>query len=63
MDAEHANYLRSLVRMDVRKKEKQISRLRPKPGQTQAILDGVKVNMERSLEFRRRVLDSLKGDM
>ena len=60
MTENDANYLRSLVRMDIRKKEKQIARFSAKPGQTEADVAAVRRNMTQTLEFRRHILAELR---
>jgi hypothetical protein len=53
------DYLRSLVRMDIRKKERGLASFVPRLGQSHAEAAEVRAKLERSLEFRRGVLEML----
>ena len=50
------DYLRSLVRMDIRKKERTLAKFTPKPGQDAVEAETVLAEFREHLSFRRGVL-------
>jgi hypothetical protein len=59
MTKEARNYLRSLVRQDIRKKERNLAKFTPMPGQSAEEAAEVREKFERDLAFRREVYESL----
>jgi len=56
MTKDARKYLRSLVRMDIRKKERGLAAFAPRPGQAAAEADALRAKFELNLAFRRSVL-------
>lgn len=54
-----AAYLRSLVRMDINKKQKSVDRFTAKPGQSAAAAEQQLAKFERNLAYRKEVLARL----
>lgn len=54
------DYLRGLVRVDIRKKQKGLDRFQARPGQSAEEAAEIKAKFERDLEFRVRVLTELE---
>jgi hypothetical protein len=53
------NYLRGLVRMDIRKRERALARFAPKPGQWLAEAEEARAKQERHVVFARATLHEL----
>jgi len=53
------DYLRSLVRMDIRKKERGLAKFAARPEQSREDAAAVRAALELNLEFRRGVLEML----
>ena len=62
MTDDERKYLLSLVRMDIRKKERALEKVTPKPGQSQAEFAHVYERLVLNLKFRRGVLKTLEGE-
>ncbi len=56
------DYLRGLVRMDIRKKERGLERFAPKPDQPVEEADEVRQMFEANIEFRHQVLARLVAE-
>jgi hypothetical protein len=61
LDAHQLGYLSSLVRMDIRKRERAVTRFRPRPGQDPAEAAEFLAKLENNLEWKRGVLAALAG--
>jgi hypothetical protein len=60
MDEGDRRYLTSLVRMDIRKKERGLEKFAARPGQTAREAADTKEQLECNLAFRRSVLERLR---
>lgn len=59
MTRNQIDYLRGLVRMDIRKKEKSLAKVVQKPGQTEADAETFRALLRVNLAFRRELLAEL----
>lgn len=62
MDWYQNDWLQSLARMAVRKKEKSLAALSPKPGQPKAEFQAFKRRMAAQLAFQKRTLRALEEE-
>jgi hypothetical protein len=62
MQREQFDYLRSLVRMDIRKRTRALARFAAKPGQDPAEAEAVREKMAGDLAWKHGVLDALNGE-
>jgi hypothetical protein len=61
LDTDQLGYLASLVRMDIRKRERAVAKFAPRPGQDPAEAAEFLAKMENHLEWKRGVLITLTG--
>lgn len=53
------NYIRGLVRMDIRKRERGLAKFAPKPGQLPEVAALIREQMESRLAFRRGLYERI----
>lgn len=61
LSADMVGYLVGAVRSQIRKHEKEISRFRPRPGQTPEAYEEILAKFKNGQAYRRRVLDRLEA--
>lgn len=60
LSAPARDYLSSLVRMDIRRKEKSLARWAPRPGQARSEAEAARDHIAERLKFKRAVLEVLQ---
>jgi hypothetical protein len=61
LNTDQLGYLASLVRMDIRKRERAVAKFTPRPGQDPSEARQFLAKMEDHLEWKRGVLITLTG--
>lgn len=62
MNRDQTAYLESLVRMDIRKRQRGLGKFAAKPGQGAAEAQAVREKMARDLAWKQLVLEALRGE-
>jgi hypothetical protein len=63
LDENQAGYLRSLVRMEIRRRRRRLSSFAPHPGQSPAEADEMRAGMQGKLTWIEGVYLALDGDL